>query len=41
MLLFPPESVIIAEDTKGPMNAEVLPIWGTLSLSAIHYFTTE
>jgi hypothetical protein len=29
MLLFPPEALMIAEETNGPMNAEVLPICNT------------
>ena len=28
MLLFPPEAVMIADDTNGPINADVFPICG-------------
>jgi hypothetical protein len=35
MLLFPPESVMIADDTNGPINADVLPICTGIRRSAI------
>lgn len=36
ILLLPPASVMIAEETKGPTNADVLPTYGNTYLKSVN-----